>query len=68
MFPAKPIESPCISICRMHNDVCIGCRRTLVEITRWSRMSDDERARIMSELDDRPAPEIPLPTPGRFAR
>jgi len=52
----------------MHNDVCIGCRRTLVEITRWSRMSDDERARIMSELDDRPAPEIPLPTPGRFAR
>lgn len=66
-FPGR-IETPCISVCRMVDDVCIGCRRTLVEITAWSRMSDEERAQIMAELDDRPTPQLPFAAGGRFAR
>jgi predicted Fe-S protein YdhL (DUF1289 family) len=33
--------------------LCLGCFRTLPEIATWSRMSDGERAKIMSELDGR---------------
>lgn len=33
--------------------LCLGCFRTLPEIAAWSRMSDEERASIMSELDGR---------------
>ncbi len=67
MFPSAMIETPCISICRMHDGVCIGCRRTVTEITQWRRMSNEERSRIMSELDERPAPQLPPGSDG-FAR
>ena len=33
--------------------LCLGCLRTLPEIATWSRMSDEERAKIMSELEGR---------------
>jgi len=33
--------------------LCLGCFRTLPEIATWSRMSDEERAKIMSELNGR---------------
>ena len=33
--------------------VCIGCCRTLDEIARWSRMSDEERVAVMEKLAER---------------
>ena len=33
--------------------LCIGCRRTLDEIARWGTMSDAEREKIFSALEDR---------------
>jgi hypothetical protein len=33
--------------------VCLGCCRTLDEITRWGGMDDAERARIMETLSKR---------------
>lgn len=33
--------------------LCLGCLRTLPEIAAWRRMSDEERAQIMGELDGR---------------
>jgi uncharacterized protein len=49
------IESPCIKICVVHPQarICTGCLRTIDEIGAWSRMSPDDRARIMAELSDR---------------
>ena len=35
------------------NRYCLGCRRTLGEISRWSQMSDAERANILAQLKDR---------------
>jgi len=32
------------------NRYCLGCKRTLGEIARWSEMSDDERAEVMAAL------------------
>jgi uncharacterized protein len=44
----RPVQSPCISICALdENDVCSGCFRTVEEITRWSRMTESERLRVV---------------------
>ncbi|WP_122417709.1 DUF1289 domain-containing protein [Pseudomonas viridiflava] len=50
----KPVRSPCVSICALdEDDVCTGCQRTVSEITRWSRMSNDERRVVLGLCDDR---------------
>ena len=33
--------------------LCLGCKRTLDEITRWGAMTDAEREKILNELKDR---------------
>ena len=37
------VPSPCVSVCRMDADrvFCIGCLRTIPEITEWSRADAD---------------------------
>jgi predicted Fe-S protein YdhL (DUF1289 family) len=49
------IASPCTRICTLDpaSDLCIGCGRTLAEITRWGSLSDEERQRIMATLPGR---------------
>ena len=46
------IPSPCIKVCRVADGVCVGCGRTLDEITRWSRMDDDERAAVLARVEE----------------
>jgi uncharacterized protein len=45
------IESPCKRVCTLDpaTDLCLGCGRTLAEITAWTRMTDAERAQVMAE-------------------
>ena len=49
------IESPCVKICVVHPEarICTGCLRSIDEITRWSKMSADERREIMAALPER---------------
>lgn len=63
------IESPCIKICVVHPEarICIGCHRTPDEISGWSRMSSEERHRIMAELPSR-APRLSRRAGGRAGR
>ncbi len=44
--PGEPAGNPCINLCRMdHTDkFCKGCWRTLLEISRWDQMSDQQKA------------------------
>jgi len=46
------IDSPCVKICTLdaRSGQCLGCGRTLDEISRWIDMSAIERARVMGEL------------------
>ena len=38
------IESPCIRNCCLNDDdICLGCGRSLQEITRWSASSDTDK-------------------------
>ena len=48
----KHIDSPCVHICILDNDVCIGCGRTSNEIGHWCAMSDEERNKIMERIKD----------------
>jgi predicted Fe-S protein YdhL (DUF1289 family) len=47
--------SPCIKRCAIDpaSGLCIGCGRTLSEITGWIGYADHERASIMAELPQR---------------
>jgi predicted Fe-S protein YdhL (DUF1289 family) len=49
------ISSPCIRVCFVDGtaDICVGCGRTLPEIARWGRMTEDERLAIMAGLPER---------------
>lgn len=49
------IPSPCINICKMDadNGLCLGCFRTIEEITRWSRIDDEQRAHILAAVTRR---------------
>jgi uncharacterized protein len=47
--------SPCNRICTVDpvTNLCIGCFRTLDEISFWTRYTDAERAAIWAELERR---------------
>jgi predicted Fe-S protein YdhL (DUF1289 family) len=51
------LASPCINVCRMSADTgwCEGCQRTIEEIARWSRTSDDDRRAILAAVAERRA-------------
>lgn len=39
------VPSPCVRLCTLdEHDTCVGCGRTLADITSWTRMSDDDKA------------------------
>ncbi len=60
--PPRPIATPCVKVCAVdgRTGVCLGCRRTLPEIAGWARLSDEERAAIMTALPLRPDPVASL--------
>ncbi|NMT63589.1 DUF1289 domain-containing protein [Marinobacter orientalis] len=51
MKVADKVRSPCVSICALDdNDICVGCHRSGDEITRWSRMSNEERREVLQKV------------------
>ena len=63
------VESPCIKLCVVHPEerICIGCFRTIEEISVWSRLSVAVRNAIMDDLPNR-APRLRQRRGGRAAR
>lgn len=57
------LPSPCINVCRMDpaTDLCVGCYRTIEEITRWSTTDDQQRARILQAVAERRQADAPSP-------
>lgn len=45
-------DSPCVGVCRMDSsaEFCLGCGRTLDEITAWPSLRRRERALLMQEI------------------
>ena len=49
------INSPCVKLCAVHPEerLCVGCYRTIEEISAWSRLTHEARAAIMEDLPKR---------------
>jgi predicted Fe-S protein YdhL (DUF1289 family) len=46
--------SPCILICTLDDDkVCLGCGRSLEQISGWALMSKDEQWAVVDQLAQR---------------
>ena len=47
------VESPCRKLCALDpvTRVCTACLRTLDEIARWGRMSDEEKRDILRRIE-----------------
>jgi|JI9StandDraft_1071089.scaffolds.fasta_scaffold1210971_1 predicted Fe-S protein YdhL (DUF1289 family) len=54
MNAAKP-SSPCVQICQMDakTALCVGCGRTMEEISNWWRLAEPERLKLMETLPAR---------------
>ena len=50
-----PVTSPCIKVCAVDGQTgwCLGCGRSIKEITDWIKMGADGRDGVMSELPER---------------
>jgi predicted Fe-S protein YdhL (DUF1289 family) len=53
--PNNPYDSPCVRTCVIDRQTgyCLGCARTLNEISYWTRYSPDERRAILQQLPAR---------------
>ncbi len=48
------IESPCIRNCCLDNeDICLGCYRSLAEITQWALVDDETRQEFLKKVAKR---------------
>ncbi|MCK7611136.1 DUF1289 domain-containing protein [Roseibium sediminicola] len=49
------MKSPCIKTCQIDRQtgLCLGCLRTLDEISSWASYSDGQRADILADLGNR---------------
>jgi predicted Fe-S protein YdhL (DUF1289 family) len=64
------VESPCVRICVVHAEarICVGCYRTMQEITDWSRMSPEARRAVIAVLPTRADLVKPVRRGGRAGR
>lgn len=47
-------QAPCVRNCCLDpQDVCLGCGRTLAEITGWHQASDSEKQQILQRAQQR---------------
>lgn len=48
------VPSPCVNFCKLDSQgICVGCFRSMDEISRWSRMAEPEKSRVIAALDER---------------
>ncbi|WP_081961632.1 DUF1289 domain-containing protein [Aquabacterium sp. NJ1] len=68
--PSRPSSppSPCVRLCTLdEQDVCVGCGRTIADITSWSKMPDADKAACVARARERllalgrPLPPYPPP-------
>ena len=63
------VDSPCVKLCVIHPEerLCVGCFRTIEEISAWSRLTREVRNAIMADLPSR-EPKLAKRRGGRMGR
>jgi predicted Fe-S protein YdhL (DUF1289 family) len=46
----KSTSSPCVQKCKLNNDICTGCLRTLSEIIAWRDLDMTDRMTTMAKI------------------
>ncbi|MFC4363905.1 DUF1289 domain-containing protein [Simiduia curdlanivorans] len=55
------VKSPCTSVCALNDeDICVGCYRSAMEISRWGRMSHEEQRAVVELAAERRKFENPF--------
>ncbi|TPW17926.1 MAG: hypothetical protein FD130_469 [Halothiobacillaceae bacterium] len=45
-----PVASPCVRNCCLNEkDICLGCFRTLNEITGWAAFTEEQRRTVLAQ-------------------
>ena len=44
------VESPCIKVCTLEGNICIGCYRTQDEIREWMIFSDKQKKETLDKI------------------
>jgi predicted Fe-S protein YdhL (DUF1289 family) len=53
-FPPSRIPSPCIDRCLVdEHDICEGCFRSVKEIGKWYKSSDEKKLKILKNCSER---------------
>lgn len=49
------LTSPCVEVCQLDytKKICTGCLRTLDEIAAWTNCNEDEKRRILKNVEER---------------
>jgi predicted Fe-S protein YdhL (DUF1289 family) len=42
--------SPCIKVCKLIDSICIGCKRTIQEISTWVNLSEKQKQEINARI------------------
>jgi predicted Fe-S protein YdhL (DUF1289 family) len=50
LVKSSDISTPCKQLCRVENNRCKGCGRSVDDIRMWSLYSEVKRRKIMREL------------------
>jgi len=46
------LVSPCIALCQLtEDDICVGCKRTIEEITNWRTYTDSQKKAVFTRLE-----------------
>lgn len=63
------VESPCVKLCVIHPEerLCVGCFRTIEEISNWSRLTHAARSAVIADLPTR-EPKLAKRRGGRMGR
>lgn len=51
----REIPSPCQNVCQMNprTGCCTGCMRTIDEIADWLEMTNEEKQKLLEQLEER---------------
>jgi uncharacterized protein len=55
------VKSPCIKVCKYDVEKnCMGCHRSMEEITQWIFYTDDEKENVLKNAELRKKTPIPV--------
>lgn len=54
------IPTPCVGVCKIDSQtmLCMGCGRTIKEITDWAQYDRQYQLQLMEELNQREGPHL----------